>query len=523
MFSRSFAAVCALSCLLTASPALLRAQANSGTTQQPAYTLQAGTRVVLTDVTVTDRNGNPIPGLKASDFQIFDNNKPQVLASFEAHTTTPVESLPQQSTAPGVYSNAFLQHLPPVLNVIVIDITNINIPDQMYLNYQLTRFFRQLPPGQPVAVYWRTGPASILLQTFTSDHELLFAALHKALPHFPPSGREYYSDFATLHQIAIDLGQFPGRKNILWFSGGSTLFLQPDPTVLQNTTDWRYVYDELEASRIAIYPIDARGLTLTEGYRIWAQHALMNDIAETTGGRAFYNNNGLDKTAAHWLDTSGSFYTLTYSPSNFRPDNKWHKVRVKLNGDAAAYTLSYRRGYFADATTGLRQPEGPRTVRLAGETVAEPDLRSAPIVFQALVLPASEAPHLPIPTGAAPSVNQTPPKKGTIPYTIRYSLPVDAFTPKMMEGKQEIEFGVAVFAFDQNGVIVARLGNRITFNVNQNRLNLTPPVRFPFDQQINLRKGQNYLYFAVWDMTSGRLGTLQIPFQAAAAPKSQKP
>ena len=84
----------------------------SPSTQQPIYTLHANKRVVLTDVTVTDRKGNPIHSLKASDFRISDNGKPQDLASFEEHSGAPIESVPPSAAKPGVYTNEFLQHPP---------------------------------------------------------------------------------------------------------------------------------------------------------------------------------------------------------------------------------------------------------------------------------------------------------------------------------------------------------------------------------------------------------------------------
>lgn len=345
MLPRTCIAALAL-CSLAAIAAPARAQQN----QQPAYTLQAGTRIVLTDVIVTDRDGQPVRGIPQSAFKIYDDNKPQTIASLEESATSPVQSLPRVSTASGAYSNAFLAHLPPVLNIIVIDTTNVAITDQMYLNYQLTRFFKALPAGEPIAIYWHTGPTSDLLQSFTSDHDLLLAALHKALPHFPPTGRQFYSDFATLGKIVADFGQYPGRKNVLWFSGGSTLYLRSNEIGVPDTHGWQQIYDELETSRIAIYPIDARGLMagmVRVPYALWSQHALMNDIAQSTGGRAFYNNNGFSQIAQRWLDTSGDFYTITYAPRDFRIDNKWHKVKVKLDG-CSGCTLSYRRGYFAD-------------------------------------------------------------------------------------------------------------------------------------------------------------------------------
>jgi hypothetical protein len=46
------------------------------------------------------------------------------------------------------------------------------------------------------------------------------------------------------------------------------------------------------------------------------------------------------------------------------------------------------------------------------------------------------------------------------------------------------------------------------------RLSLTvdhPSVPICIEQQIDLRKGDYYLYIAAWDTVTGRLGTLQIP------------
>ncbi|MEA2543943.1 MAG: hypothetical protein QOH35_5309, partial [Acidobacteriaceae bacterium] len=50
---------------------------------QSTYLFHTDTRVVLTDVTVTNANGDPVHGLRQSAFHIFDNKEPQVLASFE--------------------------------------------------------------------------------------------------------------------------------------------------------------------------------------------------------------------------------------------------------------------------------------------------------------------------------------------------------------------------------------------------------------------------------------------------------
>ena len=106
---------------------------------QSSYVFQTNSRVVLTDITVTDTNGDPVHGLPQSAFRIFDNEEPQVVASFEEHTRNRAATIQPASTA-GVYSNDYLLHLPAVLNIVLIDIVNIEMAEQMYLNYELTGF-----------------------------------------------------------------------------------------------------------------------------------------------------------------------------------------------------------------------------------------------------------------------------------------------------------------------------------------------------------------------------------------------
>jgi VWFA-related protein len=491
--------------------------------QAPAnqpYTIQTHSRVVLTDVTVTDRKGNPVHGLPEAAFRIFDNNKLQTTVSFEEHADTPAAK-PMPAMAPAsTYSNDYLLQLPPVLNVVIIDIANLQITDQMYLYYELTKFFKEQPDGQPLAIYLRAGNGCFLVQNFTSDRGLLLAALRRAIPRLPPTGREWLSDIDTLRQIAIYLSQLPGRKNILWFSGGSTLYLRDDAELFDNSDAWRGLYDELERERIAVYPIDARGLTISGSRNMLAQHGLMSETAKATGGQAFFDNNGLTEITSHLLSSDGSFYTLTYSPHDLHFDNKWHKVRVKLNEES--YELSYRRGYFADGSPGgTESPEKTKTrTRLLpdGEKVQLPETHSLPIIFQARVLPASDAGAVSTPQLAASKLSP-PPKKGSVPFSIRYSLPVDAFTPQTVGGKPEVIFGVAAAVLNRDGRVVDTRAERVTMTRNEDVVRLHPEIQLVVDQRLNLKKDDEYLYLAVWDMTSGRLGTLQIPVQVSKTAK----
>lgn len=487
-------------------PIWAEAQNAQTPSNQGGYVFHSNTREVLTDVTVTDKHGNPIDGLSRSAFHMFDNGNPQQLESFEEHAGTPA-SVAATSAAPNVFSNAYLQHLPPSINAILIDTTTIDIVDQMVLNQELTRFVNALPANQSVAIYQRAVDGTILLQNLTSDHNLLLTAIHRAIPHLRQPGSWYASDFGTLRQMAAFLSQMPGLKNVLWFTGGSNLFLKPDPTSMQSYQSLREVYDELETERIALYPIDARGLTVEVNSAMAPQHMLMADMAEATGGQAWYNNNGLAQVASHTVDTDSHFYTLTYRPDNLKANNKWHKVKIAVDG--GSYHVSYRRGYFDDGTGTSHPPRKARIVlRAHGETVQGPDREAEPIIFEARVQPPTAA-QLANPAQSTETAHA--PKRNETAYAVYYSVPLDALTLEKVNGKTQISVGAAILAFNRYGRLTGSVAQKLTFDLNEEKLKENATAKFAFDQQINLPKGEDYLYIALWDLTNGRLGTLQLP------------
>jgi VWFA-related protein len=481
---------------------------------QSTYTFQTNTRVVLTDVTVTDANGNPIHGLPQSVFHVFDNKQPQVIASLEEHAGLPAATLQPASTA-GVYSIDYLLHLPAVLNIVLIDIANIDMADQMYLNYELTRFLNEQPDGQPLAIYLRAGSGCFLVQNFTSDRKLLLDAVHTAIPRLPPQGREYLGDFDTLRQLVVSFRQLPGRKNVLWFSGGSTRFLIPDAIPLQDGAAWRDLYDQLDQERIAIYPIDARGLMLADtdlALILANQHLAMDDVAHATGGKAFYNNNGLKEITEHLLESDSSFYTLTYSPHDLHFDNKWHKVSVEVDG--ASYHLSYRSGYFADGSVREKgQPDRPRTRLLRnGEKLEVSEQRDRPLIFRATVLPASDPAAANFDDGSG-SLPWPPPQKGSIPFLIHYTVPVYALTMRVVDGKHKVVLGLAAVGLDREGSVVEHKAERITMTLPEDILRRSPDLPVTAYQRIYLSKDDKFLHLGLWDAVSGRFGNVDIPLE----------
>jgi VWFA-related protein len=481
---------------------------------QAPYTLQVRSRVVLTDVTVTDKQGNPITGLNENDFRLLDNGKRQNLASFDEHQQQ-ASQLTEVSAKPDRYSNDFLRHPPAQVNILLFDTTTIGIVDQMYLFQQMKLLVDKLPPGEPVAVFTRSGSVTVELASFTDDHAKLLAAIQKAIPRLQMPGSWMASDVDTLQQIARYMYQVPGRKNLLWFTSGSNMLLGPDPVSLRVDSDARRaVYDLLESERIAIYPIEARGLAVVFGrgaLAIARQQIQMRQDAAATGGAAYVNTNALAQAAQHILATDGNYYTLSYTPNDLKSNSKWHRVEVKLLNPN--YRLSYRRGYFDDASNQSQQASrtGARTeLRAGGLTLEVPaDLR-APLIFNVRIASAARA--------LAPLPEDSPLKKGETRYVVDYEVPAKDVSAANIQGNVGTdELASAVYVYDSNGELVSSKALKYTLGIDEQKLRSMPDAMLYFSQSVNLPKGSNYLYLDVWDKTTGRTGTVNA---AVDVPKS---
>ena len=207
----------------------------------------------------------------------------------------------------------------------------------------------------------------------------------------------------ALNQLGRFLGNLPGRKNVIWFSGSFPINVLPDPTapdpfsVAANFNDeFKDTMTRLGRSQVSVYPVDAEGLRTdrtmdpengggasgiggigapassnapinplsvvpgdagnkTSNDIIQSQqdfteemanaHSTMKSMAESTGGRAFINSNDLTGAVRDAIAAGSNYYTITYVPSN-PASNAFHKIKVDV--DRKGLTLAYRRGYFTD-------------------------------------------------------------------------------------------------------------------------------------------------------------------------------
>jgi VWFA-related protein len=355
----------------------------------------------------------------------------------------------------------------------------------------------------------------------------------------------------ALQQLARYLSGVPGRKNVIWFSGAFPVGIVPDSDLPDPFAaasnfqdDIRKTTDLLCAAQVALYPIAAEGLAADTAFQANGQeigqkrgsvamqdqvqqlraasvdrdsnHAAMEQLAQDTGGKAFYNTNGLNDALARVVNNGTRYYSLTYVPTNGTMDGKFRRIQVKLvNGKDA---LAYRRGYYADdlatvLTAGQKADSDP-LLFLMGRNL--PDYTQ--ITYKVRVLPSD-----PQPAADAPHVGSNTQLKG--PFT-RYGVDFAISTGDLKidanpDGTRHGSIEVALVAYD-------REGKPLNFVVTQGDLLVKPDiyaglqkVGVQMHKEIDVPKEYVYLRTGVYDLRAGTAGTLGIPLTQVSPPAAK--
>lgn len=398
--------------------------------QPEAPLFRAGTKLVEVTVTVRDRKGSAVPGMRASDFTVLDGGKPRPVAffRFDGAPEAPLAAAGKPRPPAGVYTNRGDVSGGAPLNITALVLDTMNTPPQgsSMARAQMMRYLKALTPETRVAIF-HMGQELRVLHDFTDDAAALRGRLEKAVLGMP---LESISDFersvaeaqqfigmfgddpqaqeamvqmktveleaemranaaarrsrmerslASIEALGHHMAGIPGRKNVVWISGGFTM------VSVQGAfgVGARGGFDEYEgqvrqtARRLAqdgvvLYIVNAEGLTGLPNSQSAAvstpasirssrgrferqvdaerfsndPHSAMELMASVTGGRYLHDTNdlasGFKQTIA---DLRGSYTLGFYVPEE--PDGKWHKLRVRVN--RRGVTVRHREGYLAEA------------------------------------------------------------------------------------------------------------------------------------------------------------------------------
>jgi Ca-activated chloride channel family protein len=306
---RLFSAVLVTTAIVVAALAVPRAQ------QAPVF--RTGVDLVNLALTVSDRKGNLVAGLKQGDFEIFEDGAKQTIRYFSAGDLTG----PAPETHLGV----------------LIDVSGSMAPTLGFVQGAVIKFFNNL-----------TDAVDITVVDF--DSEVRSARYSRAdVPRLVERVRSLKINGATAVYDAIGVylnsaQEQDGRKILLLYTDGddnaSSLSL---PGLL----------DLLKASDVTVYSI---GVMDRPTPRTLTFMAILNRIAEISGGEAFFPKtvNELDGAYKRVLQQIKAQYTIGYVSTNQKPDGGWRKVNIKIVAkDGRDYRVKTRDGYYAQY-----KPEG---------------------------------------------------------------------------------------------------------------------------------------------------------------------
>jgi VWFA-related protein len=543
------------SCWLAAALAcqcVLEGQANPA--QEPVegeYRLKSESALVVLDVVVTDKKGQPVHGLKAADFTVLEKGEKMTLQSFDEHGADQAPpratKAARQALDPKVFTNVDMRSGGP-LNILLMDAMNTPVADQMYLREQMLNYVKKVPEGTSIAIFGLTNRLYIL-QDFTSDPAVLKAdaqMFRAEKVSLPPALRGPYTR-AAIQDLARYLSGLPGRKNLIWFAGsfnsGIVRDLNRDNRLgaMPDADDGKWTANLLTRARVAVYPIDARGLFTnpdmsadvagppgggpmnpgawpnSEGHFLDQranERSGMKMLAEATGGKAFYDTNGLKEALQEAINDGSNYYTLAYVPTDRRWDGRYRSVRVKL--EQPGVDLSYRQGYFAYDPSDSRANRGqalPVSVMDSAMQFGGPN--PTQILFMAKIVPTAERENTLPPTNQ-PNVKKKEMRPPYRHYTVWYGTELKnvAFTATpdgVHHGLLEFE----ILLYSPDGELMNAVREMVKAKLPAAGYESKLHSGLEFHQNIDApAKGEYFLRIGVHDLGSGRVGAVDVPLAA---------
>jgi len=319
-------------------------------------TFHADTRLVQLTVVAHDKNGKAVADLNVDDLEVLDNHQRQTVRFF-------VPSIDGHRDPPaGFFSNSPPDGQTQGRGPTVFLLDFLTIADDGYSQYRARQkaidALATLPRGETAALFILDLTHGLtVLHDFTTDTDALSRAL-RAFPWRTPAPEfdagnmrqdkstalmasvenqqklmlqpsQIYESLRALEALAADLATVPGRKPLIWISGGF-------PIQLKNRLNFADAVDQttakLKAANVSLYAVDSRGLIAPGNPHYqdpWTNADPMWRIATHTGGQLYWNRNDIDGEIRKAFDDIRATYTLGY----YRPadGDTTEKHRLKVN------------------------------------------------------------------------------------------------------------------------------------------------------------------------------------------------
>ncbi|HKD62078.1 MAG TPA: VWA domain-containing protein, partial [Terracidiphilus sp.] len=320
--------------------------------------------------------------------------------------------------------------------------------------------------------------------------------------------------------------------------------LKPNPDRLPGYADrLKMTADLFTASQIAVYPINAEGVMTehaneadsagpgapggiqprtadTQAKSVMFPSSAeanertnaifdMEQLAVSTGGKAFYNGNDLNAELQRAIDDGANYYTIGYSLADRKMDGRYRQIDVRLAHGKVK--LAYRHGYIAndtqaaDAKSGIDPLSPLLQLGLPDATGVLYGVSAEPSAIQ----PSSGEAH----AGQNPNL-KNPVTRYTVNFVIRSQ---DLLFTSRPQGDRSGKLLLGLKAYDRDGNALNWEAEVETLKIKPDQYDSIRKSGIPVHQTIDLpTTGEIHLVTAVYDLDGGEAGSLEVPLRVTS-------
>jgi len=332
------------------------------TPQQSQTTIRVPVNLVDVLFTVLNRRNKLVSDLNEEDFKLVDDNVPQSIRYFSRQSDIPLRIGLLLDTSNSIRDR-------------------IKFEQDAAVNFLYTvvrrgkdQAFAMTFDDEPQMIQSFTGDTGMLRDRIlktragggTAVYDAIYDACQKHLSN-PPRPPGDQPDVVRRVMILIS----DGEDNLSDHTRAEAVEMAQRTGVVIYTISTSIQWVTTTAEK------DCRA-TGTCKYHLTDGDKVLQGLAEETGGRSFYpyHVDDLDQSFQDIGDELRNQYQITYNPSNFVPNGKYHRIKIdtpKFNG----YQVRARRGYYArpnPATSSSTPAATPNATapKPAGETPPKP-------------------------------------------------------------------------------------------------------------------------------------------------------
>ncbi|HEV2646128.1 MAG TPA: VWA domain-containing protein [Acidobacteriaceae bacterium] len=520
-------------------------------------TLHVTSKLTVENVTVTDSRRVAVHGLKKAEFELREDGKVQAIRNFEEFDggRGSVGGSAAPAMAAGTYTNAAAAvPVGTTVNVLVMDSVTTGLtrglamaPENFgYARQQAMNYLKNLPAGTEVSIL-HLGKGVRVVQELTEDKELLLGAM-KSIQYRPVLGTyaiqggacnaaNVQSEYVVedLDEIAAYLAGIKGRKNVIWFTPGTpwlTDYAQfSGASCLRDyTRGLDKAYALLNAAQVVLNPIDPRGLVGEESFSaakrgrtvmgafgggLMVDESSLGDLAEATGGTAYFSRNDVDRAVGEAVAAGSDYYSLAYVPPVTKYDGKFHRISVKVSrGDLV---LKYRPGYVSVNPAQVAAVSGGKSAgggASGGDsflgTMGHGTVNATGMRFEVRVAAAGGV-RKAGGAGVIGTVSKEAAGKRLVRYEFVYGFTGDEIT--LEDGADGSKHGSVEFvlaAYDGDGRLLNTVGQTGKFTVKAENVAGFLGRKIEMPVEFDVPAGNVFVRAGVKDVASDKVGTVEI-------------